>query len=810
MIIGWRCAADSVPVRLLQTRRFIFSRSNQPMDQNLLRGVSPQTAAIVGSYFPRQCGIAIFSKDLRDAIAVELGDRQTSVIAIDDNTAGYAYSHEVRFQIPQHKQAEYISAADLLNVNQIDCVLLQHEFGIYGGKDGSQVLEFARTLRMPILTTLHTVLREPSPSQRSVLKELARLSDRVVVMSHLGEEILRDVYGIEPDKIAYIPHGIPDVPFVDPRSLKEQFGMEGRRVLLTFGLLSPGKGIEVAIRAMPAIVAQHPDAIYIVLGATHPHVLKSDGNAYRNSLEKLVDRLKLDNHVVFHNRFVTHEELMRYIAVAEIYITPYAGAQQITSGTLSYAVGAGKAVVSTPYRHAEEMLADGRGKLFPFGDVAALSTCVNDLLGDERAILAMRQRAYQYGRPMVWKEVARSYLALAARAVTERNRRARPTLEVRAEATEIAALPDVNITHLRRLTDDTGILQHAIYAIPNRHHGYCTDDNCRALVCAPRYYDLTRDESVLGLADRYLSFTHHAFNPEQQRFRNFLSYDRVWLEDIGSEDVHGRTIWALGSAVQLAPSDAILSLSIRLMHEALEKVESFISPRAWTFSLVGLHAYLARFAGDSTARRLRETLSNRLMDQFRANSSGDWPWCEDTLTYDNAKLPHALILLAKEGGHPEMLDQGLRSLEWLVNLQIVDSGRVSLIGNNGWLVRNGARARFDQQPVEAMALIEACAEAYRVTHDEKWFDRARTFLDWFTGNNDTGASLYDYQTGGCRDGLSPDGPNLNQGAESTLAWLIGLLSMLDLMRGRVLLEQEQASISDARGEVAPVSNGQVL
>jgi glycosyltransferase involved in cell wall biosynthesis len=770
------------------------------MPNAILRAASIQTAAVVGSYFPRQCGIATFSKDLRDAVAEEIGPRQASVIAIDDNAAGYAYPDEVRFQIPQHKQVEYISAADLLNVNQIDCVLLQHEFGIYGGKDGSQVLEFARTLRMPIITTLHTVLLEPSSSQRTVLKELARLSDRVVVMSHLAETMLHDVYGVPKEKIAYIPHGIPDVPFVDPSSLKERFGMEGRRVLLSFGLLSPGKGIEVAIRAMPHIVAKNPEVMYIILGATHPHVLKNDGNAYRNTLERLVDRLGLDHHVVFHNRFVTPDELLGYLGVAEIYITPYPNRHQITSGTLAYAVGAGKAVVSTPYWHAEEMLAEGRGRLFPFGDADGLARNVNELLADESEHSAMRRRAYQYGRPMIWKEVARSYLALAATAVKDRSRRARPILEARAEATEVAAIPDVNLAHLRRLTDDTGILQHAVYAIPNRHHGYCTDDNCRALVCALRHFELTQEDSALVLADKYLSFTHHAFNPEQQRFRNFLSFDRRWLEDIGSEDVHGRTVWALGSAVMLAPNDAILSLSIRMLHEAFERLESFTSPRAWAFALVGLHAYLTRFSGDTPARRIRQTLANRLMSQFKTNSSPDWPWCEDTLTYDNAKLPHALILTAKDADDPEMLQQGLHSLQWLVKLQIMESGRVSLIGNRGWLARDGKRARFDQQPVEAMAMTEACAEAYRVTKEEVWFDRARTFLDWFTGNNDTGASLYDYQTGGCRDGLQADGPNLNQGAESTLAWLMALLTMMDLHRSRALLE-------DGPDSVAASSNG---
>lgn len=768
------------------------------------RASSVQTAAVVGSYFPRQCGIATFSKDLRDAVAAEIGQKQASVIAIDDNAAGYDYPDEVRFQIPQHKQVEYISAADLLNVNQIDCVLLQHEYGIYGGKDGSQVLEFARTLRMPIITTLHTVLLEPSTSQRAVLKELARLSDRVVVMSHLAETMLHEVYGVAREKIAYIPHGIPDVPFVDPNSLKEQFGMEGRRVLLTFGLLSPGKGIETAIRAMPQIVEKNPDVMYIILGATHPHVLKNDGNAYRNTLEKLVDQLGLDNHVVFHNRFVNLDELLGYIGVADVYITAYPNKQQITSGTLAYTVGAGKAVVSTPYWYAEEMLADGRGRLFPFGDVDALAKNVNDLLGDPVEHAAIRQRAYQHGRPMIWKEVARSYLALAATAVKERSRQARPIMAARAEATEVAAIPDVNLAHLRRLTDDTGIFQHAVYAMPNRHHGYCTDDNCRALVCALRHYELTREDSVLGMADTYLSFIHHAFNPDQQRFRNFLSYERDWLEDVGSEDVHGRTVWALGSSVMLAPNDAILSLSIRMFHEALGRLESFTSPRAWAFALVGLHAYLTRFGGDTPARRIRLTLADRLMAQFKGNSSKDWPWCEDVLTYDNAKLPHALILTGTSNDDPAMLQQGLLSLEWLVKLQILDSGRVSLIGNRGWLSRDGKRARFDQQPVEAMAMAEACAEAYRVTKEEVWFDRARTFLDWFTGNNDTGISLYDHQTGGCRDGLNADGANLNQGAESTLSWLMALLTMMDLHRIRALEENAPAAITSTNGNGSPV------
>jgi hypothetical protein len=607
--------------------------------------------------------------------------------------------------------------------------------------------------------------------------------------------MMHDIYGVAPEKTVYIPHGIPDVRFVDACAYKEQFGVEGRRVLLTFGLLSPGKGIEVAIRAMPKIVEKHPDVLYIILGATHPHVLKNEGNAYRNSIEALVDQLGLDNHVVFHNRFVNLDELLGYIGVADIYVSPYPNKQQITSGTLAYAVGAGKAVVATPYWHAEEMLADGRGRLFPFGDSETLAKNVNDLLDSPEELATIRKRAYAHGRPMVWKEVARSFLSLAADVAKERSRKPRPLLLTRAEATEVAAIPDISIAHLRRLTDDTGILQHAVYAVPNRHHGYCTDDNSRALVAALMHFDLTKDDVALSLADHYLSFIHHALNPEQNRFRNFMSYDRRWLEEIGSEDVHGRTVWALGSAAMLAPNDAILSMAMRMFHESISALETFTSPRAWAFALIGLHAYLVRFPGDTPARRIRLLLADRLMSGFHSNASSSWPWCEDVLTYDNAKLPHALILVGKETDNLQMLNQGLHSLEWLVNLQILENGRVTLIGNRGWLDRTGHRARYDQQPVEAMALVEACAQAYRATGSEIWFERARIFLDWFTGNNDTGASLYDHQTGGCRDGLSADGPNLNQGAESTLAWLVALLTVMDLHRARSMDEPAQVPIS---------------
>ena len=769
-----------------------------------------QTVALVGSYVPRKCGIATFTKDLRDALAAEANHPQTLVLSMDDTPEGYPYPPEVRFQIQAGKPRDYALAADLLNINQTDIVILQHEFGIFGGPSGRLILDLVHRHRMPLVTTLHTVLRDPTREQAGIIVELLDRSDRVVVMSDLARRILETRYHAPPETIALIPHGIPDVPFVDPAFYKDQFGLERRTVLMTFGLLSPGKGIEVAIRAMPRIAARHPEVMYVILGAVHPHVFKREGNAYLTSLERLAARLGVADHVVFHSRYVTLEELIRYLGAVDLYLTPYPHKEQIVSGTLAYALGMGKAVVSTPYWYAEEMLADGRGRLFPFGDSEALAAAVNELLDDPVARNAMRKRAYMYCRNMVWKEVARSYLQVAADILADRRARPRPVSGFRPRRSVLTGIPEVNLNHLRALTDDTGVLQHAVYCVPDRHHGYCTDDNARALLVAVQYHALAGEDIVLPLVNTYLSFLHYAFNPETKRFRNFMSYDRKWLEAVGAEDVQGRAIWALGKTVALAPNNAVLSFASRLFNEAVAGAEALRSPRAWAFALVGIHAYLERFGGDAFARRARAELARRLFDLFRENACEDWPWCENIVTYVNAKLPHALILSGQWLFDRAMIEQGLRSLEWLVRLQGADDGVVSLIGNQGWLQRDGARARFDQQPIEAMALVEACAEAWRCTQDETWLERARQCLGWFLGSNDTQSTLYDFSTGGCRDGLHPDGPNLNEGAESTLAWLLALLTYREFEGVRAAPSEDHVPALRTEGEGAAASAGMHL
>ncbi len=745
--------------------------------------------AFVSNYLPRRCGLATFTHDLCEAVALEgRSNHDVFAVAMNDVPEGYPYPQRVRFEVRHSIQADYRMAAEFLNINQVSAVCLQHEYGIFGGTCGSHILAMLRRLRRPLVTTLHTVLKEPNEAQHTVLQEIGRLSDRLVAMSNAAPDILHEVYDIPAEKVVMIPHGIPDVPFIDPSFYKDQFGVEGRKVMLTFGLLSPGKGIEYAIEALPMVIDKHPEVVYIVLGATHPHVKRENGEEYRNGLVRLVSELGLKEHVIFHDRFVELAELCEFIGAADIYVTPYLNEGQATSGTLAYALGAGKATISTPYLYAMEMLADGRGRLVPFRSAEAIGEQVNDLLENEAERHATRKRAYNYCRTMVWKRVAQEYLALyalAGKAWVERQHKVvAKRRDGRIDKQE--ELPEVDLRHLRVLTDETGILQHSIYATPNRHHGYCTDDNARALIVAATRWQQTQDETVLPLIQVYLSFLAHAMDEKARRFRNFMRYDRTWGELTGSEDSHSRALWGLGMGVAFCPHEPMIALASRLFHQGLTAVESFSSPRAWALTIIGIQAYLRRFGGDTEVRRYRALLSERLLGHFTNHMTDEWPWCEDVVTYANAKLPHALLMSGKWMNRGDMIEVGKKALNWLMKIQTNDTGMLSIIGTDGWYMRGGQRARFDQQPIEAHALIDACIEAYHVTREKHWIDHAHMAFNWFLGDNDLRKPLYDFTTGGCRDGLHPDRVNENQGAESTLAWLMGLLLMHDLQMEQIL------------------------
>ncbi|MBE0646058.1 MAG: glycosyltransferase family 4 protein [Bacteroidetes bacterium] len=732
--------------------------------------------AFIGNYLPRLCGIATFTTDLCEAVASIYSATTCIALPVNDIEAGYPYPARVRFELAEKNIESYRRAADFLNINNVDLVSLQHEYGIFGGRAGSHILTLLRELRMPVVTTLHTILRDPDTDQKRVLQEIAALSDRLVVMSTRGAEFLRDIYGVSPKKIDLIPHGIPDVPFVDPSFNKDLFGVEGKIVLLSFGLLSASKGIENVISALPAILARHPNVVYIVLGATHPHVVKNEGETYRISLQWLAQEKGVDGQVIFYNRFVSLEELIEFIGVADIYITPYLNEAQITSGTLAYTLGAGKAVVSTPYWYAEEMLAEGRGVLVPFQDPAALAEQVNLLLDQESQRHAMRKKAYIFGREMIWPRVAGRYMESFLNARAEHRHFAHAEFAVKPLDKRPGELPPLKLDHLNTMTDETGMLQHAIFTVPNYNEGYCIDDNARALMVSA-LLEALGNERAPELGSRYLAFIWYAFNTETGRFRNFMDYQRRWLEASGSDDSHGRTLWALGTVLGSTNTSAMHSMAGWVFEQALPAILDTTSPRAWAFAIMGIQEYLQRFGGDRRASQVREELSKRLLTLYQNQRSEEWRWYENRLTYCNAALPHALLLCGEAMSNAAMTEAGLESLTWLTELQRSDAGHFVPIGSNGFYTKGGKRARFDQQPVEAQAMVSACLEAYRITTQKQWRKEAHRAFDWFLGRNDLNMPIYDPTTGGCRDGLHPDRPNENQGAESTLAFLQALLEL---------------------------------
>ncbi|MHB9149333.1 MAG: glycosyltransferase family 4 protein [Thermoleophilia bacterium] len=742
--------------------------------------------ALIGNHTPRRCGIATFTADLAGALAGQAPQTAFWTVVMNDVAGGYDYPQQVRFELDEARLTDYRLAAEFLNMNQVDVACLQHEYGIFGGADGRYILKLIGELRMPVVTTLHTVLKDPTAGQLDTLRKLAGLSDRLVVLSRTAGDFLRDIYQVPEDKIAFIHHGIPDVAFADPNYYKDQFGVEGRRVILTFGLLSPNKGIEHMVRALPGIVKRYPDTVYIVLGVTHPHVLRHEGESYRLSLQQLAKSLGVADNLIFQNRFVDDQELREFLGAGDIYVTPYVNEAQISSGTLAYAMGSGKAIVSTPYWYAAEMLAQERGRLVPFNDSEAIAAQVLDLFDNPVEANAMRKRAYLFARDAVWPQVAQEYLRVFEEAREERTRLSGYTFSSRTLQADFADVPELNLDYLRRLTDHTGILQHATFNVPDLRHGYCTDDNARALIVAALAEKvLPEDTTIARMRGTYLAFLQYALVGETGRFRNFLPYDRHWVEEMGSDDSQGRALWGLGVAIRESTDPGQLGLATSLFNQAMPTAEQLGHLRSRAMALLGLEAYLERYSGDSEAKRLRDHLAERLLHAFSSHATADWPWPEDIVTYDNGKIPHALLLAGRSMERADMVEMGLRALDWLVDLQ-TESGYFVPVGSNGWYVRGGARARFDQQPLEAHSMIDACITANAVSGDEKWVEAAMLAFQWFLGQNDIKEFVCDLRGGGCYDGLQPDGVNLNQGAESTLAWLLSLMQMHLLRADRSL------------------------
>ena len=750
----------------------------------------PSRIAVIGNYLPRRCGIATFTTDLCSAISAEYGSARLLALPVNDNEEGYDYPARVRWSLAQDDVRSYQEAAEFLNFNNIDMVCLQHEYGIFGGPAGSHVLHLLRGLKMPVVTTLHTVLREPNADQMKVMEEIAEVSDRLIVMSQLSSQFLQEIFKVPGSKIDMVPHGVPDLPFLDPNFYKDRFSVEGKAVLLTFGLLSPNKGVENVIRALPEILSKHKNVVYIVAGATHPHVLRRDGDKYRASLQALAKEMGVEQQVMFHDRFVSPEEMVEFIGAADIYVTPYRHEAQVVSGTLAFALGAGKAIISTPYWHAIELLDDHRGALVPFDNPGAIAEKTIELLDTPAIRHAMRKRAYLFAREMVWKRVAQGYMESFARVRSDRMESPKVQFSARMIDKSLDQLPELKLNHLNRMTDDTGMLQHSIFTIPNRSEGYTTDDNARALIFSVQLEHLEKDQknqvgksdsAVSNSADCYLSFLDHAFNPAKGRFKNFLGYDRRWKESVGSEDSHGRALWALGTVLGRSQNQGLRGAAGRLFEFSLPAVLELSSPRAWAYTLLGIQGYLDSYPGDRDAQKVRFALSQRLLAIYESIRTPDWKWFENVLAYGNARLPQAMLLVGSSCSDDHMVSVGLESLEWLSKMQHCEiNHHFAPIGSQGFYRQGGEKARFDQQPLEAAGAVSACLQAYRVTGDSRWRTEAWSAFNWFLGDNDLQLPLYDSATGGCRDGLHPDRANENQGAESTLSFLIALLEMRSL------------------------------
>ena len=717
--------------------------------------------ALIGNFLPRKCGLATYTTDTFTALKGRFPDLKIDVYAMDDHPGLYDYPPEVTRSIPDQDRMAYLDAARAIEASGAQAIWLQHEYGIFGGAAGEHILALLDRVSIPVIVTLHTILEKPSADQRRVMDGLLRRCARVIVMAERGREILERVYGAGGRNIVMIPHGVPDRAFVEPASLKSRFGWEERKVVLTFGLLAPGKGIEVMIEALPAIVAQNPNVLYAVLGATHPNLVKHEGEKYRDGLKALAVELGVDANIEFIDAFLEHDELIDYLQAADIYATPYLNPAQITSGTLSYAVGVGKAVVSTPYVHATEILGDGHGVLVDFGDSAAFAREINALLGSDRNRIRLSERAYARGRTMIWPRLAEVAMREIVQMVAAKPQRL-PTSTVAT----IPLKPDFSA--VERMSDSTGMLQHSIYSVPDRRHGYCIDDNARALMLVSQMVEMdeTARDSWMTI---YASFLQYAWNPEARRFRNFMNFDRTWCEDFGSEDSNGRTLWALGVTARDAQMAKHRHWALSMFDMTASLALELGSPRAHAFAMLGAAAIIEAYPSHALARTILSRFGDELRGLLAEARRPEWEWFEIVLAYDNARLPEALIRAGTALRRDDLVACGISTLDWIVGKQTSPEGRFRAVGSESFGRVYAEPLQFDQQPLEAQATIDACSAAFDASKDLRWVEEAGRAYRWYLGQNDLDLPLATTQDGGCFDGLMPNGLNRNQGAESILA-----------------------------------------
>ncbi len=735
--------------------------------------------AYVGTYPPRQCGIGTFTNNLIKAIVSNTKDKEiikhTNVIALNNpgQEDALEYPEEVKFTIRQEHQRDYINAAKYINFSDSDACILNHEFGIFGGEDGVYILPMLHRLKVPLIVTFHTVLREPSFVQKNIVHEIGRIAKRIIVMSHKAVHFLKTIYDIPEEKIALIEHGVPDYPGLTHEKIKKKYNFEDRKVILTFGLLSRNKGIETVISALTKVVDKHPEVLYIVLGKTHPAVIEHAGEEYRDYLSLLVQKHNLQDNVYFLKTFVSEEVLFEYLTACDIYVTPYLNEAQITSGTLSYAIGAGAAVLSTPYWHAEELLSDGRGRLFDFKNSDQLAEILNDILDNPKKLNDLRNKAYEYGKKIRWPIIGKHYLDLVSSVVKESEVLVEPGKKL---IIDTSVIPKFRLDHIRRLTDDSGIVQHAKYGIPNLKEGYCLDDNSRALLMALMSYRQNKDPLALNFIPIYLSYIHY-MQTSNGGFRNFMSFNRQFLDEEGSEDSFGRTIWALGYLMHRAPNKSYREFAQELFGNSYGYFDKLSSIRGIANTIIGISYYLKSIPSDEGMVQKMKSMTKVLTDIYAKNKTEDWQWFENILAYDNAILPLSLFHSAEITGDESVIAIAKETTRFLESVTM-DKGYLSIVGSNGWYPKGGERAVFDQQAIDTMATVRLFFQAYKVTKDPLYIEKMFLSYLWFLGENELRMRLYDHETFGCCDGLQDSGVNRNQGAESTLAYLISHLTVL--------------------------------
>ncbi len=747
----------------------------------------PSHIALIGNSVPRRCGLATFTSDCHIALTARFPAMRIDYYAMDDGKDGIVYPNNLHI-IAQDDPIAYAAAASAIERSGAEAIWLQHEFGIFGGSAGQHILRLLDRTRVPVVTMLHTVLDHPNEDEAQVFEAILARSSHLIVMAEKGREILLDHYGIVPAKISVIPHGVPDRPYVQSDTMKGRFGLEGRKILLTFGLLAPDKGIEHMINALPTIVSKHPDALYVVLGATHPNIVRRDGESLREGLKRQAEALGVSAHVRFVDSFLELPELLDYLQASDVYVTPYLNPAQVTSGTLSYAVAMGKPVVSTPYIHATEILNSGHGLLVPFADSHALANAINQLLSDDDMLAEHARQAYACGRTMLWTECAGKAAQLLANARDMRVAH----LSLRRNYEVVA--PDISA--VARMSDGTGMMQHSIFSVPDRDHGYCLDDNARALILMSQIEDLNP-----VLRDRwtatYASFVQHAWNPDAGRFRNFMRYDRSWCEEVGSEDSFGRGVWALGVTARDAAGQQYRDWAIHLLEKCLPFTTDLHSPRTLGFVMLGCAALIDARGTHAKARELLSSFGNQLTALLAEARRPDWAWFEAMLAYDNCRLPEALLRAGQILGNSAFITCGLQTLDWIMVQQTADEGHFRAVGSESFGRAYAMPLPFDQQPLEAQGAIEACLAAYMVDHDEKWINHATNAYRWFLGQNDLSQPLSSGADGGCFDGLMPQGVNRNQGAESVLALQLAACAMRCLLKSAEIVAQGNRKTAQA-------------